>query len=473
MGAKQKIAIGTAVLALACGHPDRAQADDAAPANAPPMRPVIMFNRWQEDWSVLADPRVPREPLDGLKYIPLSPVDPETYLSFGATIRERFESNSAAQFGTSGNRSQNYVISRTELHADLHLDRHVEGFVQLQSDFAPGKTQLTPVDRDRADIEQAFVVVTEPVDDGTLKLRLGRQQFAFDLQRFVAVRDGPNIRQSYDAAWADYETGPWRFIGFYSQPVQNRDLRALDDFSNGHLTFSVLRVERKLTSTISLSAYYSHYTQDGARYLSVTGNERRENFDVHLDGTAAGFDWDVEGMGQFGRISSEDIEAWGMGSLGGYTFAHLLWTPRLGLQIDAASGDTNPHDRVLEAFNPLFPNGAYVTLAGYTGYTNFVQVKPSVTIHPFEGTKLMFAAAPQWRESTADAVYTQPNIPVRNTAGRGDLYTGSYGQVRLDWTVSRSTAVAIEAVHFQVGDTIRRAGGHNSDYVGVEIKYGW
>jgi succinate dehydrogenase / fumarate reductase, flavoprotein subunit len=24
-----------------------------------------MFNRWEEDWSVLADPRVPREPLDG------------------------------------------------------------------------------------------------------------------------------------------------------------------------------------------------------------------------------------------------------------------------------------------------------------------------------------------------------------------------------------------------------------------------
>ncbi|MDN7428254.1 MULTISPECIES: hypothetical protein [unclassified Burkholderia] len=32
---------------------------------------------------------------------------------------------------------------------------------------------------------------------------------------------------------------------------------------------------------------------------------------------------------------------------------------------------------------------------------------------------------------------------------------------------------AIEAVHFQVGDAIRQAGGHNADYVGVELKYGW
>ncbi len=36
-----------------------------------PVRPSIMFNRWQEDWSVLANPAVPPEPLDSLKYIPL------------------------------------------------------------------------------------------------------------------------------------------------------------------------------------------------------------------------------------------------------------------------------------------------------------------------------------------------------------------------------------------------------------------
>jgi hypothetical protein len=37
-----------------------------------PARPQILFNRWQEDWSVLANPAVPREPLDDLKYIPLA-----------------------------------------------------------------------------------------------------------------------------------------------------------------------------------------------------------------------------------------------------------------------------------------------------------------------------------------------------------------------------------------------------------------
>ena len=62
---------------------------------------------------------------------------------------------------------------------------------------------------------------------------------------------------------------------------------------------------------------------------------------------------------------------------------------------------------------------------------------------------------------------------VPNTAGRPGSYTGTYGQIRLDWAIDRRTSFAIEAVHFAVGDAIRRGGGHDSDYAGVEIKYGW
>jgi hypothetical protein len=167
-------------------------------------RPSIMFNRWQEDWSVLADPAVPREPFDDLKYIPLSNADPKTYLSFGADLRERFEANDAVNFGVGGTKAQEYVISRMEADADLRIHDEVQAFVQLQSDFAPGKTIITPVDRNRLDLEQAFVAVTEKLGPGTFKFRVGRQQIGFDLQRFISVRDGPNIRQSYDALWADY-----------------------------------------------------------------------------------------------------------------------------------------------------------------------------------------------------------------------------------------------------------------------------
>jgi hypothetical protein len=434
---------------------------------------VIQFNRWQENWSVLANPDVPAEPLDFLKYIPLSSVDPQTYLSLGTNLRERLESNDAVGFGTSGNGAQTYLISRLEAYSDLRVADRIQIFTQLQSDFAPGKEVLTPVDQDRLSLEQAFIAVVESVGDGILKVRVGRQQFGFDLQRFVSARDGPNVRQSYDAAWADYEIGRWRLISFYSHPVQNRDVHPFDDYSSGHLTYGGLRAERKLTNFMSLATYYSRFTQDQVRFPSASGNERREIVDLRLSGALHGFDWDIEGMNQTGRLDGQGIRAWAYGSLGGYTFTELPWTPRVGLQIDAASGDKDANDHELNTFNPLFPNGYYVTLAGYTGYVNFVHLKPSLTVHPCESVRVMMAAGAQWRETTADAVYTQPDIPIANTAGHAGRYTGTYAQIRTDWTLSPHTAVALELVHFAVGDVLRAAGGHDSNYAGAEVRYAW
>jgi hypothetical protein len=112
---------------------DGAQLAHAGDQPSAPERPAILFNRWQEDWLVLADARVPRQPFDEFNYIPLSDVDPYTYLSFGADIRERFESNNAAGFGTGANRNQDYVISRNEFHADLRIANQVQAFVQFQT----------------------------------------------------------------------------------------------------------------------------------------------------------------------------------------------------------------------------------------------------------------------------------------------------------------------------------------------------
>ena len=120
-------------------------------------RPDILFNRWQEDWSVLADKSVPREPLDSLKYMPLSALDERTYLSFGADLRERVESNSAPDFEPAEGNSAGYLLSRLEVHADMRVAGQLQAFIQLQSEFASGKTVPTPVDRNSLDLAQAFV----------------------------------------------------------------------------------------------------------------------------------------------------------------------------------------------------------------------------------------------------------------------------------------------------------------------------
>ena len=461
----RRLSFAVAVLALA-----RAAAAQEADV---PARPAYASNRWQEDWSALADPARRTEPGDALKYIALDGSDPSSYLSLGANLRERFESNDAAGFGTGGARGDSYVIQRAQVHADARFGGHWQAFVQLEDARAYGKRSLGPADRNPVDLRLAFLAYVRSFDGGTFKARVGRQEFAFDLQRFVSLRDGPNVRQAFDAVWADWETGRWRFIGLLTQPVQYRDDRHFDDTSDRHLRFHMLRVERLIDGQHELSAYAALYQRDNARFLDAAGRESRSVFDTRYAGTSHGLDWDLEAMAQRGTVGGKRIRAWALGTRGGYTFAASPWTPRLGLQLDAASGDKHRGDGTLGTFNPLFPNGYYVTLAGYTGYANFVHVKPSVTVKPAVGLSLTAAIGLQWRQTTGDAVYTQPNIPVANTAGHGGRRTGTYGQLRADYAVNRHVATALELVRFQVSDAVRRAGGRDSDYLGAELKFTW
>ena len=210
-----------------------------------PARPTIEMNRWQEDWSVLADPSLRTEPFDDLKYIPLSPDDPQSYVSLGLDLRERFESLNAATFGVGGIPVQNYVLDREYIHADIRPNQNWQIFIQLQDDYAPGKSIITPVDRDPLDLAQGFIAYTGDLAGGEVKVRVGRQEMAFDLQRFVSIRDGPNVRQAYDAAWFDWEKDPWRIISFWSEPVIYVPQGVFNDYSNGQFQFGGFRVERR------------------------------------------------------------------------------------------------------------------------------------------------------------------------------------------------------------------------------------
>ena len=69
-----------------------------------------------------------------------------------ASMRERFESLNAATFGVGGIPVQNYVLDREYIHADIRPNQNWQIFIQLQNDYAPGKSIITPVDRDPLDL---------------------------------------------------------------------------------------------------------------------------------------------------------------------------------------------------------------------------------------------------------------------------------------------------------------------------------
>lgn len=76
-------------------------------------------------------------------------------------------------------------------------------------------------------------------------------------------------------------------------------------------------------------------------------------------------------------------------------------------------------------------------------------------------------------QTTHDGIYLQPDIPVPGTAGEGGKRSSTYGQLQASWAVSRSLSFAAEFDRYWVAQALRNVGGHDSDYAGVELRWGW
>jgi hypothetical protein len=102
-----------------------------------------------------------------------------------------------------------------------------------------------------------------------------------------------------------------------------------------------------------------------------------------------------------------------------------------------------------------------------------VHVKTDLSLNPLTNVKLSSGIGVEWRETVVDAIYTLPDVPVPDTAGRGGRYVGTYGQFRADCGLTPHIELALQAVHFAAGATVVSVGGHDTNYFGAEVRYGW
>ncbi len=420
---------------------------------------------WARDYSFLSDPAKRTDGWDGVKYISFGR---DAWLSFSGEGRLRYEDFSRNPLlGLSGPRRDDYVLQRLLLGADLHLGSHVRAFAQLGFADVAGKTgDITATERGGVDLQQGFVETTWQGSG----LRVGRQEISLGSQRLFGLRDGPNIRQSFDAV---------RFTGHYGRSdltvFAGRPVRVgsgdFDDMANRDQETSGAYLTTPVSKTVSIDLYALTLRRVGAKFAQGTAVERRDSLGARLfTRTPAPVDFNLEAVWQSGRFGSHDIRAWTIATDIGRTFA-TRFSPRLGLKADIASGDKDLSDGTLNTFNALFPRGSYFTENGIIGPANLADLQPSLTLALNKALSVNLGAEIDWRQTTADAIYRQPNLPFANTAGRGGRYTGTQWFVTPTWQVTPHASLSVAAVYFAVGDTIKAAGGGDSVYGGAWVNY--
>ena len=280
--------------------------------------------RYLDDFSYLSDSSRASDFWDGVKYIRLGD-DPyglgQPYLSLGGELRERFETYSNPNFGIKAPAHNAYLLDRLLLHADLHLNDYMRGFLQLGSMQRIGVRGVpSTTDVDQLDMMQGFVDLRAPTplgDEPTL--RSGRQEVLLGFQRLVAVREGPNVRRAFDGFRLSDSWSGATIDVLALRPVQDK-IGSFDDTSNMNQALWGTYVTVPVWGGLKADLYWLGYENDHATYYGKSGEERRQSVGTRLFGRANGWDWNEEAVLQGGTFRAQDIHAWMLASIVGYTF---------------------------------------------------------------------------------------------------------------------------------------------------------
>lgn len=431
-----------------------------------------MMQRAEENWSVLRDDAAATgNSFRALKFLSLSP-DRSVWLSFGGDARWRYERFENPFWGAAPEDGNGYWLQRYYLHADLHLGEHVRFFGQIVRSAEDGRLGgPRPLDRDDVDLHQLFAEFRATLGEGELTVRAGRQELSYGSSRLISIRESPNARLSFDGMKAVLRAHDWQIDALWARPVEIDPLL----FDNQSLDSEELwgvYATGPLLPALGLSAdfYYLGLKRDGAEYFQGTGDEVRHSIGTRLFGKGKGWDYNFEGIAQFGKFGDDDIRAWTVASDTGFTWAEVPWQPRLGLKANVTSGDDDPRVGHLGTFNALYPRGAYFNELSLIGPYNHTDLSPSLTLRPASAVTLTTQANFFWRTETADAVYNNGGDVVRAPGGSDACYVGSALQTQIDWQVNANVSFSAVWARFFAGEFLRETGpAQDTSFVGAWI----
>jgi hypothetical protein len=178
-------------------------------------------------------------------------------------------------------------------------------------------------------------------------------------------------------------------------------------------------------------------------------------------GKTAGFDYEAELAGQWGRWAGDTIQAWSWSIYGGYTFADVPWKPRFGVGFDWASGDEDPRDGKVGTFDQLFPLGhAWLGYLDLIGRQNITAVNVNLSAWPVpKKVKAAVAYHNFWLNANEDALYNPGGGAVRrDSTGHSGTEVGHEIDITVAWTINRHQKVLLGWSHFWDSDFIVRTG---------------
>ena len=344
---------------------------------------------------------------------------------------------------------------------------------------------------DEFDLRQAYIALGD-LKSGDFQLTLGRQSVTYGDGRLVADSKWNNLGRTFDAIRLRWEKKYYFWVeAFAMRPVvvqrhEFNDSDSADNFGGVYLSTDY--------GTKVAYDFYVYYrdkddnqpnldptnkidpqgTYNGPAAHFATLGFRTKNTSDKLNG------WDYSGefVYEVGEVfatdtnsQSFDLSAFAVAVSGGYTWKDAAWKPRLSIEYDFASGDSNPNDGKSESFQNLYPsNHDKYGLMDEFGWRNLHDFRVQATIKPIKKLDLDFHYHVLGLADTSDYWYRSNGYSTLRTKtpdGRDVRTIGASNfagqEVDLIGTYELTKNIKLQAgySHFFAGQYLADTGAHS------------
>ncbi len=443
-------------------------------------------------------------------------------LTIGGEARVRWEYRTNADFGgksVSGQSNESAASHRIRLGVGYDLTPDVAFFAQIQDartwggeGATPGTTSgIAAVSSSNnngtgVDLHQGYILVKNVLAPG-LSLKAGRQELIYGDHRLFGNFGWSQIGNSFDAVKLMYSTQMADVDLFWARIADSQATAVTNGVifpasgTKGTLNQNIygVYVTLKPIESWTIEPYYFLLADArtvvpgaldggalGAGYTAQAPDQTRSTLGGRINGKAGGLDATLEVAHQFGGAATGavsqkhdvHINAHAEAVKVGYTMAAVPMKPRIGIEVDYASGDSCKtacgHSNT---FDNLYPTNhfhyGYMDLMAWKNMVNYMvmfDVKPTdvsklqvnFIIHRLANTKDNWYRAGQVVYGGSGAVGT-------GTAGAGNTAASIGRELDIHYwhTFKEKFKFEIGYGHFWAGDYISNAARYGNTVLGV------
>lgn len=180
--------------------------------------------------------------------------------------------------------------------------------------------------------------------------------------------------------------------------------------------------------------------------------------------------WDhtLETAVQFGDVKNKDLESFGGHVDEGYNFVNMAWKPRIGVEYNYGTGDSDPAYGEVGTFQNLFPtNHKFYGYLDVFSLQNMQNVAINLSASPTEKLKLTLDAHAFWIVDTNDSWYrANGTSAVRPAKAGASHYAGSEIDFTLTYKANKWLGFHAGYSRFFAGDYLSDTGvSSDADFV--------